>query len=186
MANIGVDIAIVHDGCILLTQREDSAAWCLPGGHVDAGESLAEAAVRECREETGLEVQITHLIGIYSRPGWRRGGHHSIVFGGQVVGGGLRHDPSEVLAIGYFPTNKLPSPLYWGHRTQIADALSGVGGSIVRVHDTKWPFEHVQDHQTLTDVREQSGLSREQFYAQVAAILGPDDARIEVPGQSVV
>jgi len=184
--NIGVDIAIVDEGRILLTQREDSAAWCLPGGHVDPGESLAETAMRECREETGLEVHVTHLIGIYSRPSWRGGGHHSIVFAAGVVGGTLLHHPHEVLAIGYFDPDALPSPVYWGHRLQIADALAGLGGSIVRVHDTKWPFEHVQQYQTLSEVRDQSGLSREEFYNQTIAILGADDARIEVPGQPVV
>lgn len=53
---------------ILLTQRADNAQWCLPGGGMEPGESIVEACVREVWEETGLEVRITRLIGVYSSP----------------------------------------------------------------------------------------------------------------------
>ncbi len=53
---------------ILLTRREDNGRWCLPGGGMDPGESAAEACVREVLEETGLEVKITKLVGIYTSP----------------------------------------------------------------------------------------------------------------------
>jgi 8-oxo-dGTP pyrophosphatase MutT (NUDIX family) len=52
----------------LLTRREDNGRWCLPGGGMDAGESAKEACVREMLEETGLEVRVTKLIGIYTTP----------------------------------------------------------------------------------------------------------------------
>ena len=75
MAGFGVNIAILKDGKILLTKREDFEVWCLPGGIVEPGESVVEAAVREAREETGLEVGLTRLVEIYSRPNWRDGEH---------------------------------------------------------------------------------------------------------------
>ena len=53
---------------ILLTRREDNNRWCLPGGGMDPGESAAEACVRELFEETGLEVIVTKLIGVYTSP----------------------------------------------------------------------------------------------------------------------
>ena len=53
---------------ILLTRRTDNGRWCLPGGAMDAGESLEECCVREVWEETGLKVRIVRLIGIYSTP----------------------------------------------------------------------------------------------------------------------
>ena len=53
---------------VLLTQREDNGRWCLPGGGMDPGESAAEACVREVLEETGLEVRVTRLVGIYTTP----------------------------------------------------------------------------------------------------------------------
>lgn len=70
---LGVNVAIVSEGRVLLTRREDFDVWCLPGGQVDAGESLAEAARREVREETGLEVRIERLVGMYSGPRWLDG-----------------------------------------------------------------------------------------------------------------
>lgn len=53
---------------ILLTRREDNSRWCLPGGGMDAGETASEACVRELLEETGLEVRVTKLIGVYTSP----------------------------------------------------------------------------------------------------------------------
>ena len=53
---------------ILLTRREDNNRWCLPGGGMDPGESAAEACERELLEETGLEVRVTKLIGVYTTP----------------------------------------------------------------------------------------------------------------------
>ncbi|NQW24245.1 MAG: NUDIX domain-containing protein [SAR202 cluster bacterium] len=63
--------AIIFDEArekILLTQREDNARWCLPGGGMDPGESAAEACVREVLEETGLVARATKLVGIYTSP----------------------------------------------------------------------------------------------------------------------
>ena len=63
--------ALIFDkstGHILLTRREDNGRWCLPGGGMDPGESAAEACVREVFEETGLEVKVTKLVGIYTSP----------------------------------------------------------------------------------------------------------------------
>jgi 8-oxo-dGTP pyrophosphatase MutT (NUDIX family) len=53
---------------ILLTRRRDNGRWCLPGGMMEAGESAAESCIREVKEETGLNVRIVRLIGIYSSP----------------------------------------------------------------------------------------------------------------------
>lgn len=53
---------------ILLTRRADNGRWCLPGGGMDPGESAAEACAREVLEETGLEVEVTKLVGVYTTP----------------------------------------------------------------------------------------------------------------------
>lgn len=63
--------AIVYDDAgekILLTRRTDNGQWCLPGGAMEAGESLSEACIREVFEETGLHVRVLRLIGVYSTP----------------------------------------------------------------------------------------------------------------------
>src|SRR6266498_1956919 len=69
MTNLAVNVAVIHEGKILLTQREDSELWILPSGGVEDGESLAQAAIRETKEETALDVELTRLVGIYSRLG---------------------------------------------------------------------------------------------------------------------
>jgi ADP-ribose pyrophosphatase YjhB (NUDIX family) len=53
---------------VLLTRRADNGRWCLPGGQMEAGESVVEACAREVQEETGLQVRIVRLIGVYSNP----------------------------------------------------------------------------------------------------------------------
>lgn len=87
MTPLGVNISIIQNGKILLTKREDFEVWCLPGGAVDEGESLAQAAIREAREETGLEVELTRLVGVYSRPSWNGPGMHIVSFVARPVGG---------------------------------------------------------------------------------------------------
>jgi 8-oxo-dGTP pyrophosphatase MutT (NUDIX family) len=55
-------------GRVLLLQRPDNGLWTIPTGAVKRGETVPEATVRECREETGLQVEITGLVGVFSTP----------------------------------------------------------------------------------------------------------------------
>jgi ADP-ribose pyrophosphatase YjhB (NUDIX family) len=61
---------VVADGAgdILLIRRTDNGNWALPGGAIDLGESVAQAAARETLEETGIECEVTGIVGIYSDP----------------------------------------------------------------------------------------------------------------------
>jgi len=61
-------IVVNDDGAILLIRRTDNGNLALPGGGMDLGESITQAAVREVKEETGLDVEITGLVGIYTNP----------------------------------------------------------------------------------------------------------------------
>ena len=53
---------------VLLTRRADNGLWCLPGGGMDPGESAEETCIRETLEETGLNVRVTRLVGVYTSP----------------------------------------------------------------------------------------------------------------------
>lgn len=64
-----VSVVVVRDdGAILLIRRTDNENWALPGGAIELNESVGQAALRETREETGIESVITGLVGIYSDP----------------------------------------------------------------------------------------------------------------------
>ena len=64
-----VNVVVENDqGEILLIRRSDNNNWALPGGAIDIGESLTQAAIREVKEETGITCQITGLVGIYTDP----------------------------------------------------------------------------------------------------------------------
>ena len=68
MHGLAVIVAIIDDGKVLLTKREDFEVWCLPGGGVESGESIEEAITREVQEETGLKISVLRLVGVYSDP----------------------------------------------------------------------------------------------------------------------
>lgn len=61
-------LAVNDDGAILLQRRRDTGQWALPMGKQEIGETVTECAVRETKEETGLQVEVTGLVGIYSDP----------------------------------------------------------------------------------------------------------------------
>jgi len=181
MPTLGVTVAVIYSNQILLTKREDFEVWSLPGGVVEDAESLAQAAVREIREETGLEVELTRLIGIYSRPRWRNGGSHNVLFAAKPIGGILQPQADEVIEAQYFDRHKLPEPLFYSHRQRILDAFNGIGGSVAYLQDTVWPFEREMTRQELYQLRDQSGLSRQAFYQQhFGDILKSADVILEV------
>jgi 8-oxo-dGTP pyrophosphatase MutT (NUDIX family) len=64
-------VAVVarEDGAVLLIRRTDNGNWALPGGAIEMDESVADAAIRETCEETGIQVEVTGLLGIYTDPG---------------------------------------------------------------------------------------------------------------------
>jgi ADP-ribose pyrophosphatase YjhB (NUDIX family) len=65
----GSAVVVDDEGRILLQRRSDSGSWALPGGAMDIGETFAQSVVREVKEETGFDVRIERIVGIYSDPG---------------------------------------------------------------------------------------------------------------------
>ena len=163
MYGLGVNICIIENGKILLTRREDFEVWCLPGGAVDPGESIAQAAVREALEETGFEVELTSMVGVYSRPEWEGPGTHVVSFAARVVGGTLTPDPNEVIETGYFSLSELPDDMIWWHRQRMVDALKGEYG-IVWLQDMNFNLPKNISREELYAMRDASDLSRSEFY----------------------
>ena len=91
---VGTNAAIFNDkGEILLMERSDGSGWCLPCGFVEPNETPAEGVIREVSEETGLDIKIKQLVGVFTRkPDGKTGPHTtvSIVHLCDVIGGQLR------------------------------------------------------------------------------------------------
>jgi ADP-ribose pyrophosphatase YjhB (NUDIX family) len=182
MTDLGVNVAIIHSDRILLTQREDFEIWCLPGGMVDAGESVASAAIREALEETGLVVRLTRLVSIYSLPGWWSGtGSHQVLFAAEAITGTPQPQSGEVLEVDYFGLHDLPEPLTWWHHQRIRDALAGTCGA-VWTQEVAWSFEPGLSRARIYQLRDQSGLSRSEFYLRSFGPHRPDHEKLDVRG----
>jgi 8-oxo-dGTP diphosphatase len=97
-----VDVVIkTREGILLIKRKLDPfrGKWAIPGGHINYGETTEEAAVREAREETGLDVQVEKILGVYSNPERDPRGHRiSIVYLCKKAGGVLKpgSDSSDV------------------------------------------------------------------------------------------
>ncbi|MFB7799321.1 NUDIX domain-containing protein [Isoptericola sp. NPDC056134] len=132
--------AVLRDGAdgatrVLLQQRgEPGGPWGLPGGALDLGETVAEAAVRETREETGLDVEPHALLGVFSgaRPHTYPNGDvvQSVVtvFVARALSGELTVDGAETRALGWFALDALPEPLFGPHVPMLDALVAGRRG----------------------------------------------------------
>jgi len=116
-----VDIIIELEGGVVLIERKNPPhGWALPGGFVDYGESLEDAAVREAREETSLEVSNLRLLGCYSDP--RRDDRmHTISTVYMADGCGQPRAADDAADAGIFQLDNLPGPLCFDHAAILAD-----------------------------------------------------------------
>ncbi len=117
---VAVGVLAQRRGQLLLVRRNlepHIGEWSFPSGYVDAGETLEDAAVRETREETGLDVRIQRLLGAYSAPGDRV---IFIAFAGRVTRGRIEVG-WECQDVRFFPPDALP-PLAFPHDADIVRA----------------------------------------------------------------
>jgi len=107
---VAVAALVEQGGQVLLVRRANDplrGLWTLPAGFVDAGEDPAQAAVRECWEETGLEVRITRLLDVVFGQEHPRGAHFIIAYQAEVVSGQLR-PADDADQVAFFPRSALP------------------------------------------------------------------------------
>jgi ADP-ribose pyrophosphatase YjhB (NUDIX family) len=110
-----VDIIIELDNDIVLIERKNPPfGWAIPGGFIDYGESAEQAAVREAKEETCLDVALVHLLGVYSEPD-RDPRFHTISTVFVAQGKGTPQAANDAQRIGLFRKEILPDELAFDH-----------------------------------------------------------------------
>jgi 8-oxo-dGTP pyrophosphatase MutT (NUDIX family) len=111
-----VNVVVVNEsGDVLMIQRSDNGNWAVPGGAIDLGESMVQAAVRETLEETGIECRVTGIVGIYTDP------RHVILY---TSNGEARQEFSILLTAepvgGELATSDESSEVRWVPRDELA------------------------------------------------------------------
>ena len=117
-------------GEVLLPRRGDSNKWGFPGGAVELGETPQMAAIREVKEETGLDVEVGNLIGIYTDcnmeyPNGDKAQSICIVFELKVTGGALSCDKEETLELKFFSLDHMPEMFCKQHEEILNDIRMG-------------------------------------------------------------
>jgi ADP-ribose pyrophosphatase YjhB (NUDIX family) len=117
---VDIIIEIESRGIILIKRKNPPYGWAIPGGFVDYGESLEEAALREAKEETNLDVERLKQFHTYSDP-QRDPRHHSIstVYVGK--GKGKPRAKDDAIEIGIFTESSLPREIAFDHRSILSD-----------------------------------------------------------------
>ncbi len=119
-----VDIIIEIEKRIVLIKRQNIPyGWAIPGGFVDYGESLIEAALREAKEETGLDVELYMQLGTYSDPSRDERSHTiTTVYIGRATGEPLGGDDAKEARL--FDPTELPTPICFDHQQIINDYIN--------------------------------------------------------------
>ncbi len=121
-----VDVVIYDPahGVVLIERRNPPHGWALPGGFIDYGESAEAAAVREANEETGLEVELYGLVGVYSDPGRDPRGHTmSVAFAARAARPEKLQAGDDAGRAAFFPLDGLP-PMAFDHASIVQDFIS--------------------------------------------------------------
>lgn len=125
----GADAAVLREGKLLLIQRQDNHLWGTPGGLVDVGETLAEAAVRELYEETGLQGTVERMLGVFDSRIWKSMSKvqlfHFIFL--VEIGEEAPINKSETIYVGFFLADDLP-PLAPGHDLWVSELFKLIRG----------------------------------------------------------
>jgi ADP-ribose pyrophosphatase YjhB (NUDIX family) len=117
---VDIIIEIESKGIVLIKRKNPPYGWAIPGGFVGYGESLEEAAVREAKEETNLDVKLIRQFHTYSDPE-RDPRHHSISTVYIAKGKGKPKAKDDALEIGIFDESTLPDEIAFDHRLILKD-----------------------------------------------------------------
>jgi len=122
---VDIIIEVESKGVVLIKRKNPPYGWAIPGGFVDYGESLEEAAVREAKEETNLDVKLIRQFHTYSDP-IRDPRHHSISTVYVAKAKGLPKAKDDAIDIGIFSESNLPEKIAFDHRSILKDYFKRV------------------------------------------------------------
>lgn len=124
LLTVDVLVHLPGRGIVLVERKNPPHGWALPGGFVDVGECCEAAAVREMLEETGLEVELTSLLGVYSDPARDPRGHTaSAVYTAQALDPAKLRAGDDAAKAQVFPLDALP-PLAFDHGRIVRDYVT--------------------------------------------------------------
>lgn len=126
LLTVDIVIRMGDSGIVLIERKNPPHGWALPGGFVDYGESLEAAALREAREETGLELEDLQQFRAYSDPG-RDPRHHTVTVVFTSLGRGTLRGADDARQARVFQPSELPDNLAFDHGKILSDYLEAQG-----------------------------------------------------------
>jgi ADP-ribose pyrophosphatase YjhB (NUDIX family) len=122
---VDIIIEIASKGIVLIKRKNPPYGWAIPGGFVDYGESLEEAALREAKEETNLNVTLIKQFHTYSDPK-RDPRHHSLSTAYIARAEGIPKAKDDALETGIFTEANLPDEIAFDHRSILKDYFKSI------------------------------------------------------------
>ena len=124
---------IERGGAYLMARRRDIGWWNLPGGGLEAGETVEQGVAREVREEIGVAIRIVRLVGVYSKPQKQE---VVLTFLCKLADDTPPTTSDEISEVGWFPPTALPEQTLPKHRQRVLDAALDQPEAILRAQTT--------------------------------------------------